>query len=220
MTVYLHPQKTFPAKSHPVSPILRKEAEKNNPVNIAEKISADRLPVLDRVIDKLYGNGAKVKGKHLEIVMGMPGSGKSTEIFNKNKLHNSLVIDASTARKEIVKESFDTIRPEGVYVREKLFEKGLQNGDALIYETVGSNIAQLKNVIQQAENAGYQVKVHFVETPVKQAKMNALHRYLENPLVYEYEGLIKYIEYAGKVLSKNYEALAKNIKGHRYTVLR
>ena len=65
----------------------------------------ERVALRVKIADEIYGDGAKNKNKRLDIVIGVPASGKS-RLFAEPlaKKYGSLIIDADIAKKKLGKE--------------------------------------------------------------------------------------------------------------------
>lgn len=142
----------------------------------------ERQALREQIADKLYANGAASKSRRLDIVMGLPASGKSTRAAEPlAKQHGSMVIDSDFA-KELLPEYSNGIGAGAVHhessgIIYKIFGRALKAGDNIVYPTVGSDLASLEKLIEVARRNKYQVHVTHVKASPQAAKKRVIERF-------------------------------------------
>jgi hypothetical protein len=119
--------------------------------------------------DRLYGDGAPVKGRRIDVLLGHPGSGKSA-VFADNLVreHGSLLLDADLAKRAAPEydEGYgaNALHPESVEIRNRVMERAVENGDNIVFPTVGDPAMTL-DVVRGMVEAGYDVHVTLADIP-------------------------------------------------------
>jgi len=133
--------------------------------------------------NKLYGSGAKNKDKVLDIVLGNPGSGKSTVLAEPlAKKRGSLIVDADEAKKLL--PEFKGGSQSGALHQESsdiidtfLLNKALNAGDNVVLPIVGKTYEGLVARIDDAIAKGYKVNVNLVSIPAKESGKRVATRF-------------------------------------------
>jgi predicted kinase len=140
------------------------ETQKSVPVtDLSEKELAD-------LTSKHYGEGAAVKERRLDLVVGPPGSGKSSNLVNPlAKENGSLVIDADAVKPDI-RGYMDGLGAEAVHeassqVAHQVLVNALKNGDNIVVPKLGANAERLVPLIDAAKGLGYSVNLHLADLP-------------------------------------------------------
>jgi predicted ABC-type ATPase len=137
-----------------------------------------------KVADELYGSGAKVKGKRLDIVMGPPAAGKSKVIADPlAEKYGSLLLDADKAKVKIPEFGngigANAVHEESAMITEEdLLIRALGNDDNIVLPLVGKNEEKLRKLIQDAKGLGYSIHLHLNDLPPEKATERALKRWL------------------------------------------
>ena len=146
-----------------------------------------RQKVLNELMERGSWNGESYSGpvsrnRRADIVIGLPGSGKSSMAVNPlSQAHNSRVIDSDMA-KELLPE-YDSgkgagnVHEESSMIRDALMNYATEDGDNLVWATVGSNQAALEDQIEMFKREGYSVYLHLVDVTPKQALARTLRRF-------------------------------------------
>lgn len=146
----------------------------------------DRDALRDQIVKDLYGSRSDDdRGRRLDIVMGYPGSGKSSILVEKLKnSFTSLLIDADDAKMKLPEydSEDDGLWAEALHVEsgiiiEKLFELALMNGDNIVWPTVGRDVGDLRERIKTAKDKGYEVYLHHLSITLEEAKKRVVLRY-------------------------------------------
>ena len=155
------------------------------------KARPGRRKIRQKVLDELMGRGSwdgesysgpVSRDRRADIVIGLPGSGKSSMAVNPlSQAHNSRVIDSDMA-KELLPE-YDSgkgagnVHEESSMIRDALMDYATEDGDNLVWATVGANQVALEDQIEMFKQEGYSVYLHLVDVTPKQALARTLRRF-------------------------------------------
>jgi len=126
--------------------------------------------------------GGKVKQeKRLDIVMGLPGSGKSTVVVNPlSKEFGSIVVDSDRVKTRLASPA-DAMKVHDLssdITESDLFLKALRNGDNIVLPKVGGKLVSLQQMADLAKSKGYEVHLHHVavspETSLARTQQRAI----------------------------------------------
>lgn len=143
-------------------------------------------------------DGIVDKGSRLDIIIGLPASGKSSAILNSiSEEYHSRLIDNDEAKKLFPEFNngwgASAVHEESQAISDAAFEECLVNRDNIVLPKVGSNSDKLiSNYISKAKALGYTVNVHYVELDRNKALSRMLERfcnvgrYLEPGLIQKY----------------------------------
>jgi hypothetical protein len=129
-----------------------------------------------------YGKGAAFKQMRADIVIGLPGSGKSSAITgNLKTAHGALEIDAERI-KELIPEYRDGLgslatQQEADEVARRVLARALINGDNIVLPITGNARESIEKRINALAQAGYDVHLHFVDLPVEKAVQRVITRF-------------------------------------------
>lgn len=136
----------------------------------------------EQLVDEFYGEGAKTKGKRVDIVIGLPASGKSKVLVDPiAEANGSKVIDSDFVKEEI--PEFDggkgagAVHQESSDIADAIVARGFQAGDNLVLPLVGKNPDRIDAIRQQAEQYGYEVHLRFMELDPTEAAARAVERW-------------------------------------------
>ncbi|MBI2809577.1 MAG: zeta toxin family protein, partial [Candidatus Melainabacteria bacterium] len=120
-----------------------------------------------------YGAGAETRGRRLDIVIGAPGSGKSSMIAHPlAEANGSMIVDADLAKPRITGYAdglgADAVHEASSRVAAELLERGFQNGDNMVALKLGKSERSLAPLIERARESGYEVNLHVAELPVQE----------------------------------------------------
>jgi predicted ABC-type ATPase len=173
---------------------------------------------IDELAARYYGNGAGKKEKILWIVIGPPGSGKSSRaVVPLQKYHDALVLDSDHIKPLIPNfhkgYGCNAVHGDSMKVVFKaLYEKALENGDNIVYPTTGGDEERMRTFIQQAKEKGYKVGLSLVDIETKEARQRVLNRSCEK----DKDGNVQivttdYVDSVGKKPARVYEALKDSV---------
>lgn len=130
---------------------------------------------------RLYGNGAEIKEKRLDLVIGPPGSGKSSIIVEPlSQEHGSLVVDSDHVKPEI--RGFDgglgtdAVHDASTVVASDMLHTALQNGDNIVIPKVGVYPSDIEPLIGAAKQMGYEVHLHLADIPKEVSTLRTFER--------------------------------------------
>lgn len=168
-------------------------------------------------IGKVVYSGEVERDSRLDIVIGLPASGKSSAIVNVlSEEFNSKVIDNDEAKKMIPEYNdgwgAGFVHEESQLISDAVFRKAIDNHENIVLPKVGSNADSLtKNFIQLAKKEGYKVNLHFVDLSREQALGRMLKRFLETGRFLDPNLIDKYFnERDGNKIEQTYEQLKVN----------
>lgn len=123
---------------------------------------------LDREGKMIY-DGNVSRGSRLDIVIGLPGAGKSSSLVDiiSQEFH-SKVIDNDIAKEQFAEYQDGLgarlVHKESQMVCERVLENALAKHENIVLPKVGSNVNKLlDNIIASAKEQNYEVNVHFVD---------------------------------------------------------
>lgn len=146
--------------------------------------------------------------KRLDIVIGLPASGKSSALVEPiSEQYNSRIIDSDEAKK-LLPEYNDgwgagIVHTESQLIADRQFQTAIQNGENITYPRVGGDCAELTDIIAAVKKKGYSVYIHFNELDRNKALGRMINRFLETGRYIKPELVTKY----GGSISSTYETL-------------
>lgn len=170
-------------------------------------------PLVDSDGNTLY-NGDVEKGRRLDIVIGLPASGKSSAIVDTISYeHHSMLIDNDEAKRQFPEFNkgwgANTVHKESQIVEQAVFREALREGRNIVLPKVGSDADKLMtDYIAYAKDAGYKVNVHFVDLDRNKALGRMMGRFIHTGRYLSPELIDKYAnERDGNKIAQAYEAL-------------
>ncbi|MCM1427833.1 MAG: zeta toxin family protein [Eubacterium sp.] len=167
-------------------------------------------------------NGNISNDSRLDIVIGLPGAGKSSSIVDviSNEFH-SQIIDNDEAKKLIPEYNngwgASVVHKEAQQISEKQLVLALYKHENIVFPKVGSDPDKMNRVIKQAKVLGYEVNVHFVDLERGKALGRMLSRFIEEGRFLDPNLIDKYNNNIdGDKIARCYEILKKggNIDGY------
>lgn len=171
------PRLTGPKLTKFDSPDVLEARDNNRRMRSTHEIKTpERMALRKEVEDKLYGTGAKNKDREAYLVIGGPGSGKSSLAERFIEEHGALEIDADlakTAKREdgsyMLPEfaggsGASAVHEESSEITGHLIERAIVAGDNIVLPAVGKSEKSVNNYIGLMYAAGY--KVHLVDVDV------------------------------------------------------
>lgn len=170
-------------------------------------------PLVDSDGNTLY-NGDVERGRRLDIVIGLPASGKSSAIVDTISYEqHSMLIDNDEAKRQFPEFNkgwgANTVHKESQVVERAVFKEALREGRNIVLPKVGSDADKLmKDYIAYAKDAGYKVNVHFVDLDRNKALGRMMGRFIHTGRYLSPELIDKYAnERDGNKIAQAYEAL-------------
>lgn len=146
--------------------------------------------------------------KRLDIVIGLPASGKSSALVEPiSEQYNSRIIDSDEAKKMLPEYNdgwgAGIVHTESQLIADRQFQTTIQNGENITYPHVGGDCAELTDIIAAVKKKGYSVYIHFNELDRNKALGRMINRFLETGRYIKPEIVTKY----GGSISNTYETL-------------
>ncbi|MDY3079028.1 MAG: zeta toxin family protein [Oscillospiraceae bacterium] len=127
-------------------------------------------------------SGPVRRERRIDIVLGLPGSGKSSVYTERISQENgSRVVDTDDYREYIPEyngQNAGVVHEEASLIKNRVLETALDNGDNIILSTIGANAQKLERDIINYNAAGYSVHLHLNELPNHKAMARAIGRFL------------------------------------------
>ena len=129
-------------------------------------------------------NGNVENNSRLDIVIGLPGSGKSSSVTNLiSEEFSSRVIDNDEIKKLIPQYNdgwgTQVVHEESKLIADTLFRQSVFNHENIVLPKVGSDWESLlKDYIEPARQEGYTVNIHYVELDINKAVGRMLNRFI------------------------------------------
>lgn len=142
-------------------------------------------------------NGFVGNDRRIDIVIGLPASGKSSTIVNPlSKEFQSKVIDSDMA-KELLPEfnngwGSGIVHEESKTLIQVLLVNTIKKKQNIVYPIVGSNFKKVFSTISLAHQNGYSIYIHFADIPPMKALGRMINRFFETgrflspKLIYKY----------------------------------
>jgi predicted ABC-type ATPase len=156
-------------------------------------------------------NGVIKKQKRLDLVIGLPASGKSSALVDKiSNEFSSRIIDSDEAKKLLPEYNNGwgaaVVHEESKMIALTLTLTSINKGENIILPKVGSNYEELALDMKYYKNKGYQVYVHYVELSRNKALGRMLHRFLSQGRFLDPRLIEKYINQSeGNKIQNTYE---------------
>lgn len=131
---------------------------------------------------KMIYDGDVRKGSRLDIVIGLPGAGKSSALVDViSQEFHSKVIDNDMAKEQFTEYQnglgAKLVHKESQMVCERVLDNALSNHENIVLPKVGSNTGKLfDNIVASAKERGYEINVHFVDLDREKALGRMLGR--------------------------------------------
>lgn len=182
----------------------------------------DREGIQNGVYNRLQKSGSAVtddsghvsltgeirREKRLDIVIGLPASGKSSALVEPiSEMYHSRIIDSDEAKK-LLPEYNDgwgagIVHKESQLIADRQFKAAVLNGENITYPRVGGDCDELTDIIAAVKKQGYSVYIHFNELDRNKALGRMINRFLETGRYIKPELVTKY----GNGISATYETL-------------
>ena len=176
-------------------------------MNTADIQTPERQKLRSEVLEQLYRRGSYSSDTHdytgeiaqerrADIVIGAPAAGKSSVLVDPlSEQHKSRVIDSDDAKKLLPEydegKGAGNVHRESSMIRNDLLVRAVENGDNLVWPTVGDKLDKLLRDIQNFRDNGYSVYLHLNELSASKATGRALGRYLSEGRFVDPEVVLK-----------------------------
>lgn len=134
-----------------------------------------------RLVDETYGTGAERKERIVHIVMGPPGSGKSSHLVEPlAERFGAMVIDSDKVKPKIngYADGLGTnvVHLDSAQVINQVVERAIANGDNLVYPQLGRNLEAMQRLIKKFQEQGYRVGIHLADLDPREATRRTFAR--------------------------------------------
>lgn len=152
---------------------------------IAELLFARGAPTGRDEQGQLAYGGTVGRERQAHIVLGLPASGKSSNLCEPLALASSSHIVDSDCAKELLPEFRDGLGAGAVHeesaliARELVLRAAVAGGDNVVLPPVGRTTASIVEQVDLLHEAGYAVHVYLVELPAEEAARRAVARFHE-----------------------------------------
>ena len=172
-------------------------------------------PKVDGHGNTIY-NGDVERGSRLDIVIGLPASGKSSAIVDTISYTNkSMLIDNDEAKRLFPEFNkgwgAGVVHAESQMIERSVFLDAISSGKNIVLPKVGSDAAKLiQDYILPAKSKGYKVNVHFVDLDRSKALGRMLNRFIHKGRYLAPKLIDKYVnERDGNRIANSFEQLCK-----------
>lgn len=171
----------------------------------------DREGIQNGVYNRLQKSGSAVtddsghvsltgeirREKRLDIVIGLPASGKSSALVEPiSEMYHSRIIDSDEAKKLLPEYNDDwgagIVHKESQLIADRQFKAAVRNGENITYPRVGGDCDELTDIIAAVKKQGYSVYIHFNELDRNKALGRMINRFLETGRYIKPELVTKY----------------------------
>lgn len=182
--------------------------------HVLEQLEEIGSAVIDSNGNVAY-NGNVAKGKRLDIIVGLPASGKSSVFADTiSQIYQSRLIDSDEAKK-LIPEYNDgwgssVVHEESKKISNLHLRECRLRGENIVLPKVGSNISKMQDIISEFKNKGYQVYCHYVDLSREKTLARMLTRFLTDGRYLRPVLIDKYNNrQVGNKIEAVYEALKK-----------
>ncbi|WP_022757652.1 zeta toxin family protein [Butyrivibrio fibrisolvens] len=149
-----------------------------------KKLENMRSAVIEPGKETVY-NGIVERGGHLDIVIGLPASGKSSAIVDTlSQFYKARIIDNDEAKKLLSPEfnngyGANLVHKESQLISEKQMQKCFSRQENVVIPKVGSEYDSIHSIIETAKEYGYkEINIHYVDLPREKAMGRLLRRFI------------------------------------------
>ena len=127
-------------------------------------------------------HGPVLKEKRLDIVMGIPATGKSSAIAETlSTKHKSVIIDSDMAKLQLPEYNggygANAVHEESKLIFNRAFSLALEKGYNIICPIVGKSESSIQELLDAAKKSGYKCHLHFSEVSIETAIDRSMKRF-------------------------------------------
>ena len=172
---------------------------------------------------KISYNGDVERGSRLDIIIGLPASGKSSAILDDiSKEFKSKLIDSDEAKK-MFKEfnhgwGANAVHSDSQLVEQGAFLKAVENHENIVLPKVGSDADDLiKQYLTLAEKNDYTINIHYVDLEREKSLGRMLRRFIDQGRYLEPKLIDKYNnEIDGNKIEQTYDKFKSDPQYSKY----
>lgn len=167
-------------------------------------------------------NKEVIRESRLDIIVGLPGSGKSSALADViSQEFNSRIIDSDEAKKMLPEYNngwgASIVHNESKLISDTQLKESMLKGENIVLPRVGGNYKVIDQIVSMAKQLGYSVYIHYVELSREKALGRMLDRFINTGRFMSPEIIDKYDNSIdGNKIEKTYEYFKKggNINGY------
>lgn len=167
-------------------------------------------------------NKEVIRESRLDIIVGLPGSGKSSALADViSQEFNSRIIDSDEAKKLLPEYNngwgASIVHNESKLISDTQLKESMLKGENIVLPRVGGNYKVIDQIVSMAKQLGYSVYIHYVELSREKALGRMLDRFINTGRFMAPEIIDKYDNSIdGNKIEKTYEYFKKggNINGY------
>jgi|GEM_PF-1499805 hypothetical protein len=130
-------------------------------------------------------HGPVLKEKRLDIVMGIPATGKSSAIAEPlSTKHKSVIIDSDMAKLQLPEYNggygANAVHEESKLIFNRAFSLALEKGYNIICPIVGKSENSIQELLDVAKKSGYKCHLHLSEVSIESAIDRSIKRFKNN----------------------------------------
>ena len=150
--------------------------------HVLEQLAEIGSAVIDSNGNVAY-NGNVAKGKRLDIIVGLPASGKSSVFADTiSQIYQSRLIDSDEAKK-LIPEYNDgwgssVVHEESKNISARHLEQCRWDGENIVLPKVGGDMEKMRELVTQFKASGYQVYCHYVDLSREKTLARMITRFL------------------------------------------
>jgi predicted ABC-type ATPase len=145
----------------------------------------ERKQLRQRITHKLYADGADNKGRNCFIVMGLPGSGKSSTI-EKQLLeeYQAMKVDYDEVKPHIPEYEDGIgnyiVYDEAKYIKNRILDIVVEQGDSVVVSDPGLDIDDILSMIKNFKENNFKIHLRFVYVSPEKAAQRTIKRFNED----------------------------------------
>jgi predicted kinase len=128
-----------------------------------------------------YGQGAKNKDRILHIVMGPPGSGKSSTFVDPLlEKEGALLVDVDHLKTAVPRfnngEGSEAVHKVSSQATAEVLKRAFSEGDNIVLPKLGDDLNKMQALIEKAKSYGYTVNLHMADLPPEKSARRVFER--------------------------------------------
>lgn len=152
----------------------------------------------------------------LDIIIGLPGSGKSSNlVIPISAKYGSRIIDNDFIKEHIPEYNdgwgASVVHKESQIIEYDVIDRCFQNKENIVLPKVGSDYDKLVRLTSKAKENGYDIYLHYIKLSKEKALGRIINRFLETGRFLEPELIEKYVNKKnGDLVDQTFEKIKHN----------